>query len=175
MHKLLLLLSFLLITNYSQVSAEFAFGMYPEANSTNNQLLLEKENNFTSPIVGYIFDTFSESDATHLRNAVKTFGVDRVYHVGISPMGLSALEVASGSYDAEYMRFFQVAKETKAKFLFRTMHEMNGSWFSWSGDPENFKKAWMHIYELSRQAGLDTSNILFIFSVNSEDLPAASP
>ncbi len=175
MHKLLLLLPFLLITSYSQVSAEFAFGMYPEANSTNNQLLLEKENNFTSPIVGYIFDTFSESDAVHLRNAVKTFGVDRVYHVGISPMGLSALEVASGSYDAEYMRFFQVAKETKAKFLFRTMHEMNGSWFSWSGDPENFKKAWIHIYELSRKAGLDTSNILFIFSVNSEDLPAVSP
>lgn len=92
--------------------------------------------------------------------------------MGISPFGYSAAEVASGVYDKQYMRFFEVAKETKAKFLFRTMHEMNGSWYSWSGDPENFKKAWIHIYELSRKAGLDKSNILFIFSANSEDLPA---
>ena len=92
--------------------------------------------------------------------------------MGISPMGLSALEVSRGAYDAEYLRFFQLAKNSPAKFLFRTMHEMNGSWFSWSGDPANFRRAWAHIYELSRSAGLDTSNILFIFSVNSEDLPS---
>lgn len=175
MKKSLLILPFLLLAFFSSASAEFAFGLYPEANSTNNEVQIEKENNFTSPIVGYIFDTFSESDATHLRTAVKTFGVNRVYHIGISPMGLSAAQVASGSYDTEYMRFFQVVKDSGAKFLFRTMHEMNGSWFSWSGDPENFKKAWTHIYELSRKAGLDNSNVLFIFSVNSEDLPAASP
>lgn len=94
--------------------------------------------------------------------------------MGISPFGYTAAEVASGVYDTQYIRFFEAVKETKAKFLFRTMHEMNGSWFSWSGDPENFKKAWMHIYELSRKVGLDNSNILFIFSVNSEDLPAAT-
>lgn len=92
--------------------------------------------------------------------------------MGISPFGYSAAEVASGVYDTQYIRFFEAVKETKAKFLFRTMHEMNGSWFSWSGDPESFKKAWVHIYELSRKAGLDNSNILFIFSVNSEDLPS---
>lgn len=93
--------------------------------------------------------------------------------MGISPFGFSAAEVASGVYDTQYNRFFEIVKESKAKFLFRTMHEMNGSWYSWSGDSENFKKAWVHIYELSRKAGLNTSNILFIFSANSEDLPAA--
>lgn len=173
MKKLFLLIPLFLAT-FSEASAEFAFGMYPEMNSTNNQMVLEKEYGFTSPIVGYIFDTFEESDANHLRTAVQKLGTGRVYHVGISPFGLSAAEVASGSYDAEYNRFFQVVKDTKAKFLFRTMHEMNGSWFSWSGDPENFRKAWIHIYELSRKVGLDSSNILFIFSVNSEDLPTVT-
>ncbi|MDD5376736.1 MAG: glycosyl hydrolase [Candidatus Gracilibacteria bacterium] len=167
------LLSLVLLATFSQTSAEFAFGIYPEANSINNQVQLEKKYGFRSPIVGFIFDTFEESDAWYLKNAVKTFGTDRVYHVGISPFGLSAAEVASGAYDTQYNRFFQVVKETKAKFLFRTMHEMNGSWFSWSGDPDAFKRAWVHVYELSRKAGLDNSNILFIFSVNSEDLPAA--
>lgn len=172
MKKFFFLLSLFLIT-FSQASAEFAFGIYPEANSTNNQLQIEKKYDFESPIVGYIFDSFEQSDAEHLSRAVQTFGTGRVYHVGISPMGLSAAQVANGEYDEQYMRFFEVVKETKAKFLFRTMHEMNGSWFSWSGDPVNFRKAWIHIYELSRKAKLDTSNILFIFSANSEDLPAA--
>ena len=171
MKKLFLLIP-LFFAIFSQANAEFAFGLYPEMNSTNNQMQLEKEHGFKSPIVGYIFDTFEESDAQHLKTAVEKLGTDRVYHVGISPFGLSAAEVASGSYDKQYIRFFQVVKESKAKFLFRTMHEMNGSWFSWSGDQENFKKAWVHIYELSRKVGLDKSNILFIFSVNSEDLPA---
>lgn len=52
------------------------------------------------------------------------------------------------------------------------MHEMNGSWYSWSGDPENFKRAWKRIYELSRNAGLSKENVLFVMSVNSQDLPS---
>lgn len=79
--------------------------------------------------------------------------------------------MANGKYDAEYRKFFKIAKASGAKFLYRTMHEMNGSWYSWSGDPTNFKKAWIHIYELSREEGLDTQSILFIMSVNSQDLP----
>lgn len=49
---------------------------------------------------------------------------------------------------------------------------MNGSWFSWSGDPEAFRKAWVHIHALSREEGLDASNLLFIMSMNSQDLPS---
>lgn len=57
---------------FETVHAEFAFGLYPEMNSTNNQLQIEQKYRFTSPIVGYIFDTFTEKDAVHLRTAVKT-------------------------------------------------------------------------------------------------------
>lgn len=52
------------------------------------------------------------------------------------------------------------------------MHEMNGSWYSWSGDPESFRRAWHRIYQMSREVGLTREQILFDFSVNSEDLPS---
>lgn len=53
------------------------------------------------------------------------------------------------------------------------MHEMNGSWYSWSGRPNDFKKAWKHVWNLSRELGLDQKNLLFAFSINSEDLPSS--
>ena len=85
---------------------------------------------------------------------------------------MSAKQIANGEHDVSYKRFFELAKKSEAKFIFRTMHEMNGSWYSWSGDPENFKKAWKHIHELSRKTGLSQSSILFVFSSNSQDLPS---
>ena len=78
----------------SPVHAEFAFGLHTEMNSTKNLRLLEEKYHFTSPIIGYIFDTFHTGDATYLRNSISTMGTGRVYHVSISPFGLSAAEVA---------------------------------------------------------------------------------
>jgi len=52
------------------------------------------------------------------------------------------------------------------------MHEMNGNWFSWSGDPKNYQIAYKRIWNLSRAAGLDRNNILFNFAINIEDLPS---
>lgn len=74
MKKIAHLLSFciLICISLEITHAEFAFGLYPELNSTKNQLQIEQKYNFTSPVVGYIFDTFEENDATYLRNAVKT-------------------------------------------------------------------------------------------------------
>lgn len=71
--KRFLFLILLFFATFSEASAEFAFGIYPEANSINNQVQLEKKYDFKSPIVGYIFDTFEEEDAWYLKNAVKTF------------------------------------------------------------------------------------------------------
>ena len=53
--------------------------------------------------------------------------------------------------DAQYRRFFSLVRASRVRVLFRTMHEMNGSWYSWSGNPEAFKKAWKHVYALSRE------------------------
>jgi hypothetical protein len=51
------------------------------------------------------------------------------------------------------------------------MHEMNGGWYPRGSNPENFKKAWIHVWELSRSLGLDQKDILFDFSVNHWDMP----
>jgi len=47
---------------------------------------------------------------------------------------------------------------------------MNGNRYPWSGDPYQFKNAWLRIWHLSRKAWLDTQNILFDFSVNHRDV-----
>lgn len=54
------------------------------------------------------------------------------------------------------------------------MHEMNGGRYPRSSNPEQFKNAWIHVWNLSRTAGLDQSQILFDFSVNHRDMPTKS-
>lgn len=132
--------------------ADFAFGIHTEDNDAAEITALESKYGFKSQVVGYIFDTFGENDAITLQKGMETLGKDRVYHVSISPLGLSAKEVADGKYDEEYLRFFKIVKVSGARVVFRTMHEMNGSWFSWSGDPDNFKRAWKRVHGLSRSS-----------------------
>jgi len=84
----------------------------------------------------------------------------------------SAAEVAAGKFDTQYKQFFQDVKKNNLRVVFRTMHEMNGGRYPRSSNPKNFKKAWIHVRELSRAEGLTNSNILFDMSVNARDLPA---
>jgi beta-mannanase len=80
--------------------------------------------------------------------------------------------VADGKFDAQYKQFFALVKSGDLKVIFRTMHEMNGGRYPRSSNPEAFKKAWIHVWNLSRAAGLTTQNILFDMSLNDRDLPA---
>lgn len=54
------------------------------------------------------------------------------------------------------------------------MHEMNGGWYPRSSNPSAFKSARIHVRELSRQVGLDQSDILFDWSVNHWDMPTTA-
>ena len=85
---------------------------------------------------------------------------------------MTALQVVEGKFDTQYKQFFSDIKKNNLRVVFRTMHEMNGGRYPRSSDPKNFKKAWIHVRELSRAEGLTTSNILFDMSVNARDLPA---
>jgi hypothetical protein len=116
----------------STANASFSFGLYPENNNTREIVQLEKKYAFRADTIGYIFDTFSKNDADAMNNAINTLGKDRTYHVTLSPLGYTAKEVANGAYDKEYRAFFELAHTSRAHFIFRTMHEMNGSWYSWS-------------------------------------------
>ncbi len=134
MYKYILRLSVLLLSicTYQNTFADYLFGLYPENNSTIEIQTLEKSYGYKAPVVGFIFDTFTPSDADTLARSIATLGTDRVYHITLSPFGYSSAQVAGGEFDAAYIRLFQTMKKSGVKFVFRTMHEMNGSWFSWS-------------------------------------------
>jgi hypothetical protein len=83
----------------------------------------------------------------------------------------SAKEVAEGAFDQQYLQFFQKVKEKNLKVIFRTMHEMNGGWYPRASNPETFKQARIHVWQLSRMVGLDQNFLLFDFSVNHWDMP----
>lgn len=57
------------------------------------------------------------------------------------------------------------------KVLFRTMHEMNGGWYSWASHPADFRRAFRHVSELARKHALPKDTFKMVFSVNSLDLP----
>lgn len=172
----ILLASIFTISVSGSVFAAPSFGIVPEDNDVNQVLGLENEHSVKNDVIGFIFDAFNQSEASVLQNAVDKTGGNRVYHVSVSPFGFSSKQVAEGAYDESYLRFFRLVKKnydaTGAKFMFRTMHEMNGSWYSWSGDPVSYRLAWRHVYDLSRQVWLSKESILFIFSANSQDLPS---
>lgn len=97
MSRLIFLIFLALSTLFPAAAfADFTFGLHTDENNTLALQEIERNNGFKSEIVGYIYDTFSDRDRDHLKRSMATLGRDRVYHVTISPMGLSARQVADG-------------------------------------------------------------------------------
>jgi hypothetical protein len=73
--------------------------------------------------------------------------------------------IVDGERD-DYIRAFaeSVASSGLAVYI-RYAHEMNGDWYPWSRDPENYVLAWRHIVDIFRAAG--ASNATFVFSLNA--------
>jgi beta-mannanase len=94
---------------------------------------------------------------------------NKIFHVTVSPGHMTASQVAKGEFDEEYLEFFQFVKDKNIKTIFRTMHEMNGNRYPRAGTTYTFKRAWKHVWNLSREVGLDQSQILFDFSLNHRD------
>ena len=106
-----------------------------------------------------------------MKKLPSTLGLDRIYHISLSPNSFTAQQVADGKFDKQYKEFFALVKSGDVKVIFRTMHEFNGGRYPRSSKPVAFKKARIHVRNLSREAGLTTQNILFDFSLNARDLP----
>lgn len=124
------------------------------------------------PVVSFIYDPRENRNVpAELHSIATQLGTSRIYHISISPNAYTAQQVADGAFDQQYRAFFEAVKKENLKVIFRTMHEMNGGWYPWSSNPEAFKKAWIHVWTLSRETGLDRSSILFDMSVNAWDLP----
>lgn len=154
----------------------YTFGLKSSDNSVENILAIEKEYRLYLPLVGFIYDPRDAQDvATELGKITTQLGNQRIYHLTLSPDNYTAAEVAAGAFDQQYLIFFQTIKDYNLKVIFRTMHEMNGGRYPRSSDPENFKKARIHVWSLARSLGLDQHQILFDFSLNHWDMPTLDP
>jgi hypothetical protein len=83
------------------------------------------------PLIGYIFDGPNmQYSIEQLDLIAKELGTGRVYTITLAPYSGSAQAVAEGKYDDMYLSFFSKVKTLDMKIIFRTMHEMNGGWYT---------------------------------------------
>ncbi|MFZ2150510.1 MAG: glycosyl hydrolase [Candidatus Absconditicoccaceae bacterium] len=154
----------------SDVNA-YIFGLKSSDNTIENIQQIEKKYKIRLPVVGFIFDPRGDNVLKTINSLGTGLGIDRVYHITISPNMFSAQEVADGKFDKEYISVFKAIKDNDLKVIFRTMHEMNGGRYARASNPQTFQQAWIHVWGLSRKIGLDQYNILFDFSINHRDMP----
>jgi glycosyl hydrolase family 26 len=79
----------------------------------------------------------------------------------------SLSQIASGSYDSYLHEQAKAAKSWGTTLMIRFGHEMNGTWYSWSGQPESFVAAWRHIVSIFRADGV--TNVKWVFSPNIQE------
>jgi beta-mannanase len=171
--KIIIGIFFVIVTvSLSSKAEAYLFGMKSWDNSIENIQRIEKEYKLDLPIVSFIFDPRGEHVEKMMNQFNEKLGQDKIYHISLSPNMYTAKEVAEGAFDEQYRQFFQDVKKNNLRVIFRTMHEMNGGRYPRSSDPASFKKAWIHVREISREEGLNQYNILFDMSVNARDLPA---
>ena len=140
-------------------------------NTPENLDYIEKNYNVFLGVVAFIYDPRDEWTEAALTHSVELLGKKRIYHLTVSPGMITAQQVADGAVDDEYKNFFKLVKKLDIQVVFRTMHEMNGGWYPWSSNPVAFQNARRHVWDLSRQEGLTSKNILFNMSVNGRDIP----
>jgi len=168
--KLLFLLVLWLITSIWSTNA-YMLWLKSADNTIRNIQTIEKEHKVRIPLIGFIFDPRGPHITKTINQLSWTLWTTRIYHITLSPNSFSAKEVTENKFDKQYIEFFKAVKNNNLKVVFRTMHEMNWWWYPRASDPENFKKARIHVRNLSREVGLSTNNILFDFSVNHRDMP----
>lgn len=161
----------LLIPYFSGISYSYSIGLKSRDNSIRNIQRTEEKAQISSPLVSFIFDPRDTTAYQTVADLPYTLGKQRIYHITLSPGRSTAKEVAAWVADAQYIEFFTLIKNLWIRVVFRTMHEMNGGRYPWSSDPEYFKQAWQHVWQLSRDVWLSRENILFDMSVNGRDIP----
>lgn len=73
-------------------------------------------------------------------------------------------DIARGAQDAYILRFAQSLASFHGRVDLRYAHEMNGTWYPWSRDPIQYRRAWRHIVRVFRAAG--ARNVRFVWSPN---------
>lgn len=101
------------------------------------------------------------------------------YEQNVAEPTFTLSRIASGAFDSDLRKWAQAARDFGSPLLVEYGTEVNGFWFSWNGywnggpdGPEKFRDAYRHIVQVMRDEG--ASNILWVFHVNSRDIPSES-
>lgn len=89
----------------------------------------------------------------------------QLYKSGWSGPTISLEEIAAGRYDSYLRNAAALAKSMPFnEILIRFAHEMNGSWYGWSGNPQAYVAAWRHVVTIFREEG--ATNVKWVWSPN---------
>lgn len=72
--------------------------------------------------------------------------------------------IAAGADDSYLRGWADQLKAYGGPVLIRTMHEMNGNWYPWSGNAAAYVAAWRHIHDVFMLAG--ATNVQWVWSPN---------
>ncbi len=100
------------------------------------------------------------------RSALKERGVVPMMtvepRVGGKPASLQ--DIANGKYDSYIHSEASAAISYGKEILLRFAHEMNGTWYPWSGEPGAYVAAWRHYVNIFRADR--ATNVKFVWSPN---------
>ena len=71
-----------------------------------------------------------------------------------------------GEYDEFFKAWGEAARKEGGRVLLRFGFEMNGNWFTWSGDPGAFKQAWRRAHKL-----VNAKNVEWVWAPNCLSAP----
>jgi len=80
------------------------------------------------------------------------------------PYNQSLSQIASGSYDSYIRSSARLAKSYGSELMVRFAHEMNGTWYPWSGSPTTYVAAWRHVVSIFREEG--ATNVKWVWAPN---------
>jgi hypothetical protein len=96
--------------------------------------------------------------------------------VQIEPTGINLAAITSGRWDGYLDSYAQTVRNYGHPVIVSFGHEMNGTWYSWSGkhsSPAAFVAAWRHVVTVFRKAG--AANVTWMWTVNVVDAQAGIP
>jgi hypothetical protein len=80
--------------------------------------------------------------------------------------------IAEGAFDAYIASWADQLKAVGTDVYLRPMHEMNGNWYAWSGNPAAYVAAWRHLHDIFVARG--ATNASWVWVVNADDAPTTN-
>lgn len=77
--------------------------------------------------------------------------------------------INEGKYDTFFKTWAKAAQKHGRRVLLRFGFEFNGDWFTWSGDPKSYVKAWRRVRHIFNENG--ANNVEWVWSPNIVSCP----